>query len=204
MSDYKPITGELRELLADINWTEILDHVHTNGGGICDGDWLDHWHEQAERLCDAIDAVHAQLEEENERLRYELDERPIAVGADAAKTIARLERENAALKERDGWVELPRDADGVPICVGDVMVYTYDNTCPLTVVAIVPPAVFLTDDGPRYADMCRHAPDTWERIIEDAVNVHGNGFNPCWTDERDALVARCRVLCERTMSGDAE
>lgn len=56
-----PITGELRELLADINWTEILAHVHTNGGGICDGDWLDHWHEQVEHVCNAIDAVHAHL-----------------------------------------------------------------------------------------------------------------------------------------------
>jgi hypothetical protein len=44
-----------------------------------------------------------------------------------------------------------------------------------------------------------HHADTWERIIEDAVNVHGNGFNPSWTDERDALVARCKAL-----AGDAE
>ena len=92
-----------------------------------------------------------------------------------------------------GWVRLPKDADGEYIHIGDVMAYA-DNTCPRPVVALIPPAVFLTDDGPRYADVCHHAPDTWERIIADAVNVHGNGFNPCWTDERDALVARCRAL----------
>lgn len=51
--------------------------------------------------------------------------------------------------------DLPVDADGVPIRVGDTMVYA-DNTRPMEVVALMPPAVFLTEDGPRYADMCRH------------------------------------------------
>ena len=100
-----------------------------------------------------------------------------------------IERE---LAER--YVELPLDADGVPIHVGDVMAYE-DNTKPTKVVALVPPAVILTDEGPRYADMCRHyQPDTWERIIEDACNIHGSGFNPCWDEARDALVARCKAL----------
>lgn len=53
------------------------------------------------------------------------------------------------------YVELLVDADGVPIHVGDVMAYA-DNTKPMEVIALVPPAVFLTEDGPRYADMCRH------------------------------------------------
>lgn len=91
----------------------------------------------------------------------------------------------------DASMLLPVDADGEIIHVGDVMVYADGNTCPLPVVAIVSPAVFLTDEGPRYADMCRHAPDTWERIITDAINMH---FNPSWISERDALVARCKAL----------
>lgn len=55
----------------------------------------------------------------------------------------------------NGWVRLPKDADGEYIHIGDVMAYA-DNTKPMVVVALVPPAVFLTEDGPRYADMCRH------------------------------------------------
>ena len=67
------------------------------------------------------------------------------------------------------WVQLPKDADGVPIHIGDVMAYA-DNTKPMEVVALVPPAVFLTEDGPRYADMCRHyhAP-----TVEDVLTEFG-------------------------------
>lgn len=120
-----------------------------------------------DRYCDAIDAVHAQLERENEALKAELDR---------------------VLGEDDGaTMPLPKDADGKPIRIGDVMVYADGNTCPLPVVALVPPAVFLTDDGPRYADMCRHAPDTWERIIEDAKGHYSDA-------DTDALVARCKAL----------
>jgi hypothetical protein len=31
-----------------------------------------------------------------------------------------------------------------------------DNTKPMQVVALVPPSVFMVEDGPRFADMCRH------------------------------------------------
>ena len=74
--------------------------------------------------------------------------------------------------DRDtGWIELPKDADGEHVHIGDVMAYA-DNTKPKEVIALVPPAVFLTEDGPRYADLCRHyRPDSWERIWEDYVNL---------------------------------
>jgi hypothetical protein len=174
------ITGELRGLLADINWTEIIDHMQTSAGAIVDGDWLDAWHEAASNACNAIDAVHANLERENESLRRELDR---------------------TRGEWDYWesthVELPKDADGVPVHIGDVMVYADGNTCPMPVVAIVPPAVFLTDDGPRYADMCRHVPDSWERIIEDATALGAQMGRR--TTQVDDLVARCKAL-----AGDAE
>ena len=73
--------------------------------------------------------------------------------------------------DESAWVELPKDADGVPINVGDMMAYA-DNTKAREVVALVPPAVFLTEDGPRYADMCRHyhAPTVedmlWQLIVD--------------------------------------
>lgn len=55
MSDNTPITGELREY-ATVSWNP--------------------WPEARDRLyqmCDAIDAIHANLERENESLRRELD-----------------------------------------------------------------------------------------------------------------------------------
>jgi len=77
MSDNAPITGELREY-ATVSWDPWP----------AARDWL-------YQMCDAIDAIHVNLERENESLRRELD--------------------------RDGWVELPKDTDGEYIRVGDMM-----------------------------------------------------------------------------------
>ena len=55
-----------------------------------------------DRLCDAIDAVHAGLERENAELR---------------QRVAKLDE--SADSMHDGWVRLPVDADGEPIHVGD-------------------------------------------------------------------------------------
>lgn len=55
MSDYKPITGELRKY-ATVSW--------------------DPWPDARDRLyqmCDRIDAIHARLERENAELKAELD-----------------------------------------------------------------------------------------------------------------------------------
>ncbi len=68
-----------------------------------------------------------------------------------------------------GWVRLPKDADGEYVHIGDVMVYADGNTCPMKVVALVPPSVFQTEDGPRYADMCRHKPTTVEDVLQEML-----------------------------------
>ena len=72
----------------------------------------------------------------------------------------------------NGWVKLPMDADGEYIHIGDVMAYE-DNTKPLEVIALVPPAVFLTKDGPRYANMCRH----YVLTVEDVLREFGRGWH---------------------------
>ena len=72
MSEYKPITGELREY-ATVAW--------------------DPWPEARDRLyqmCDAIDSIHAQLELENADLRMKF--------VNANRHAQHVERENAALK----------------------------------------------------------------------------------------------------------
>lgn len=67
-----------------------------------------------------------------------------------------------------GWIRLPKDANDEYVNIGDVMAYA-DNTKPMEVVALVPPAVFLTEDGPRYADMCRHYKPAVEDVLEKAL-----------------------------------
>lgn len=176
-----PITGELREYatVAWNPWPEARDRLY--------------------QMCDAIDSIHAQLERENADLRMKF--------VNANRHAQHVERENESLKaeleldrvlreqeDRNGWL---KDVDGVPINIGDVMVYADGNTCPLSVVALVPPAVFLTDEGPRYADMCRHQPDTWERILADALGCEP--YEVEGDDDLMALVARCKKL-----AGDAE
>ena len=60
-----------------------------------------------DRHCDAIDSIHANLERENASLKAELD---------------RL------MGEQDrGWIELPKDADGEYIHIGDVMEWPEDG-----------------------------------------------------------------------------
>ena len=46
---------KLRELAADINSTEIIDHLDVIGKFMFHTDWLDSWHSEFDRLCDEIE-----------------------------------------------------------------------------------------------------------------------------------------------------
>ena len=109
--------------------------------------------------------------------------------------------------EPDRWVELPVDADGVPIHVGDEL--TNGEDLPAKVRGMM-----LDEDGwavssasfgvGRRVDpsTLRHVqPDSWESIIKDAI-AEGyermDVFTPCEVGN-DELVERCRRL-----AGDAE
>lgn len=83
MSEHTPITGELRGTMF-ITESE-------QGTPMVELGWF-----RFKQLCDAIDAVHANLERENDLLRRKLDR---------------------VQEEREGLIELPKDADGVPIRV---------------------------------------------------------------------------------------
>lgn len=91
MSEHTPITGELREA---VEWEPTF----------CGPDRAMVSQPEFDRICDAIDAVHAGLEREN----AELHER-----------LAVLDESDDSM--HDGWVRLPVDADGVPIHVGDTV-----------------------------------------------------------------------------------
>jgi len=97
MSEHTPITGELREAM-------VTDRTFCDMGGHAIARDLTITQAEFDRICDAIDAVHAGLERENAELRERL-----AV------------LDNADENMHDGWVRLPVDADGETIHVGDVM-----------------------------------------------------------------------------------
>lgn len=198
MSEYKPITGELRGEMCH------SDTFYGTGKVEMDESYF-------ARLCYAIDAVHAQLEKENDELRAKL--------IDANQKSIRLEREVAELDAglrrvidgQEGLTEPYKDVDGEYIRVGDTMMWSDGTT--FEVVGIGDGTLYYVETDAEgntsiewtSVEQKRHYhPDTWERIIEDAVNVHGSGFNPGWADERDSLVARCRALCKCIKGGDAE
>ena len=196
MSEYTPITGELRGAMRQWGWVESDGSITFTSSSLPTS--IDAEKSLAisgsdfDRCCDAIDSIHAQLERENESLKAEL---------------ARVLGE----QDRDGWIELPRDADGVPIRVGDT-VEDADNPTELLTVSYIELEekgwwVFTGGVG-RRPDRYRHAqPDTWERIIEDAIgegmarqrnNDSGNFCERANPMNNGDLVARCKALCERT------
>lgn len=77
MSDYKPITGELRDAMCQWGWTErdgsIMFTTSPIPSSIDAEQTLAISGSDFDRLCDAIDAIHAQLEKENAALKAELD-----------------------------------------------------------------------------------------------------------------------------------
>lgn len=98
MSEYTPITQELRELVS-----EWHDKVRITGFE----------YEAAMEYCGAIDALHKNLEDENERLFAE---------------VQRLTQEREQTKASDeqydrdaNWMKLPVDADGMTIHENDLM-----------------------------------------------------------------------------------
>ena len=185
MSEYTPITGELREY-ATVAW--------------------DPWPEARGRLyqmCDAIDAVHANLERENAALKAELD-RVLGEQEDRRGCIYYdPERHYCSCHDIDidGWIELPRDEYGKHIRIGDVM--EWPTTCEtFEVVGIGDGVLFYVEDGNEKADWTgastkrHHAPDTWERILADALGC--DPYEVEGDDDLMAIVARCKALCERT------
>jgi len=234
IASYKPITGELRSFIRRA--TSTIDTCW----------WTASDTQEVYQLCDAIDAVHAQLEsdyktacEVNERQdgsRIELLRQNESLRKKLANVREQLtnvqkaleDRNNGVLKQRwqkkcdalNGEIEslkkevlslkeqltaakdedqshayapeshymmLPKDADGVPIHVGDVLT---DGECRFKVFEM---AAFVDGswsirgvNGNAWAacDVTHYVADTWERIIMDAV---------CGGDE-DELVARCKAL----------
>lgn len=170
MDEYKPITGELRGACRESDVYHVMSDT-VDRTVIFDGDRFDD-------LCDDIDAVHAQLERDYARVKAERDS--MAAALDAAQG------EHAYAPESH-YMMLPKDADGVPIHVGDVLTDGEYRFKVFELAAFKDGSWSIRNvNGNAWAacDVTHYVPDTWERIIMDAV---------CGGDE-DELVARCKAL----------
>lgn len=111
----------------------------------------------------------------------------------------RMERDDALHEHHDfapesHYIMLPKDADGMPIHIGDLMEFTVGDPSKFVVDTLSYSDGIWAVDGDSPSTM-RHAADSIEQIITDAINVHpASGFNPCWDIERDELVSRAKSL----------
>lgn len=164
MDEYKPITVELRSYIRrETSTTDTCWWTASNTHDVLD-------------FCDNIDAVHAQLESDYARVKAERDS--MAAALDAAQG------EHAYAPESH-YMMLPKDMDGKPIHMFDLMDTEHGVE---TVEGILSDRFLVLRNGSwltvEAATHRHHVPDTWERIIMDAV---------CGGDE-DELVARCKAL----------
>ena len=107
-----------------------------------------------------------------------------------------------------GWMRLPLDEDGEPVCVGDVMEWPNGDTSEVVGIGDGGTLFYVENNNAGGADWTtvvgkrHHRPDTWERIIEDAIRGDGGSYG-CLEERFNAtvpaLVARCKAL-----AGDAE
>lgn len=188
MSEHTPITGELRDLILRSPHEQFDCYPPVVRVSMDERKML--------TLCDAIDAVHAGLERENAELRermavldnadgnmHETDAWKLGYDEGFASADDWLGQHEDAMEEH-GWVRLPLDADGVPWRIGDVN----ENGRVITGMSLNMHGWSFTnienDIDPSIHR--HHRPDSWERIIEDAIGDV--------TQDPATLVARCRAL----------
>lgn len=113
-----------------------------------------------------------------------------------AQQVGYNEGEDAAM--RDGWIKLPVDADGVPIHLGDELTNGEDIPAKVRSMMLIEEG-WMVSSQPRPGltvapNILRHVqPDTWERIIEDALHAFLDDDAPA-APTKEELVERCRRL----------
>ena len=192
MSKYQPITRPLRKKLEEYKPMEVNHAMVAHPIGATG-------YERLMELCDTIDAIHEGLEEASDRLRAERDS--------MAAALDRAEGEHHAYAPESHYMMLPKDADGEPIHVGDVMEWPDGEK--FEVVGIGGNTLFYIKDGlAEWVDARNkrhHSPDTWERIIEDAREYMLNiGGSYLWKNKSDELVDRCKALAGDGTGGSNE
>lgn len=114
-----------------------------------------------------------------------------------AQQVGINEGEDAAMRE--GWVKLPVDADGVPIRLGDELTNGEDMPAKVRSMMLIEEG-WMVSSQPRPGltvapnILRHHQPDSWERIIGDALTVGwpNDSWNEVASAEvHDRLVERC-------------
>jgi hypothetical protein len=143
-----------------------------------------------DRICDAIDAVHAGLERENAELRerlavldesadsmHETDAQKLGYDEGFASADDWLAQHEDAMAEH-GWVRLPVDVNDEPIRIGDVMEWPTTGET-FEVVGIGDGTLFYVEDGSECADWTgastkrhHHAP-TVEDVLREMLDAWG-------------------------------
>lgn len=110
--------------------------------------------------------------------------------------------QNEDAMAKHGWVRLPKDADGEYIHVGDMLVDGLSQGfAPKKVkMLMLEENEWMLNFGGGWCSMKNHewhhhAPDTWERIIKDAMmGADRDGAPDTYQGCLDELVARCKAL----------
>ena len=162
MSEHKPITGELRDMMFNTESEQGTPMVELGNYRFT-------------QLCDAIDAVHAQLERENASLKAELDR---VLGEQEDKALTYEEAKQLCMKAFDGGATYGSESMRFGV---NARAYDWEHWLE------------------KHESLFKPT-DTWERILRDAM-----AYAELPTDmDMQLLVVRCKALCERTKSGDAE
>ena len=118
----------LRELAADINSTEIIDHVDVESKFVFHTDWMDSWHKAFDEACKAVEAEVAEK-----------------------------------------YMELPLDADGVPINCGDRIVSEEGRKGDVLLIGVSELMTRLCTYH-KTAEVHHVKPRTLEDVLEDAFD----------------------------------
>lgn len=202
MSEYTPITTDLRLLIGCFT-TKLTDFER----------------DKFNQLCDVLDSIHAALEAENNDLKVKY------VNANRKSIDLEAKCERLCEQHDKGWVRLPCDGEAPSKQLAEWIESRGLVTGPLDANGELWHKGDMSDspwgeiesiafDGYHWqvsghdtsapwipADSISHyRPDTWERIIMDAIDA----VDDCWANDEhdklvDALVARCKAL-----AGDAE
>lgn len=125
-----------------------------------------------------------------DEMRNELQ---ICKTCNARPTIAAMSSHADAIEREldEHYVELPMDADGVPIGVDDLIKLPNGKITAVRFITFNDAGWLINESGWFPERVTHYQPDTWERIIEDAIHAGATDVN---NDVRGNLVDRCRAL----------
>lgn len=175
MSEYTPITGELRAAMRQYGWVETDGSITFTSSSMppsYDAEkLLTISGSDFDRYCDAIDSIHANLERENESLKAELDR---VLGEQEDKALTYEEAKQLCMKAFDGGATYGSESMRYGV---NARAYDWEHWLE------------------KHESLFTPKPtDTWESVIYDAMQAGRTDA----TVDVTPLIERCKALCERT------